>query len=439
VKKWLAACGLMLAAQSACASDKTYADLTAWLEAHADAPSDGLAPGIYGRDRLNEFVPYLPPGYYEEFDFDGVAIEVTATQRLPAHRSYDAATARFAGQATIGANGELENHTAGLPFAPSLIDQAPPEQAGYMAAWNHIYRWQHYGFRNPNSLISYIEATADGTAGTLTPGLEGGGTVVRHMTMDFHRVYLARLAMLPEQDYRLGLDDAERLFWKDYPALLDPHDVAGTRLVVERALDPNQNDIVNSYLPTERRVRRLSAKERADRWMGSSFTLDDFEAFSGRVMDYTWTFLARKVIPHVVDSREPAVRFFGPLSSVPHDRWQLRPCFVVEGVPRWDGHPYGRRVTFFDAETFSVALVMVFDRGDSLWKIFYPVYQRDPRGNEPAAPPEYTINLWRASIGIDLDNRTTSIARATVPTTSPVMDASQVKNLFSISNLTGGR
>ena len=53
--------------------------------------------------------------------------------------------------------------------------------------------------------------------------------------------------------------------------------------MVERSLDPTEEDQVSSYLPRERRVRRLSAEERADKFMGSNFTLDDFEAFSGRV------------------------------------------------------------------------------------------------------------------------------------------------------------
>ena len=61
-------------------------------------------------------------------------------------------------------------------------------------------------------------------------------------------------------------------------------------------LDPHADDQVNTYLPTERRVRRFSAKERADSFMGSNVTLDDFEGFSGEYQ-ITWSFIgSRKIL-----------------------------------------------------------------------------------------------------------------------------------------------
>ena len=50
-----------------CATD--YQTVLGWLSEHADAPSDGLAPGTYGQQQLSELVAYLAPGYAPEFDF----------------------------------------------------------------------------------------------------------------------------------------------------------------------------------------------------------------------------------------------------------------------------------------------------------------------------------------------------------------------------------
>ena len=96
--------------------------------------------------------------------------------------------------------------------------------------------------------------------------------------MSYQRAYLSHIAMLPDQEYRFNLDDAKRLLWKDFFEFVEPFDVKGTKFVVERAF-ANEDDQVNSYLPTQRRVRRLSAKERADSFMGTDFTLDDFAVF----------------------------------------------------------------------------------------------------------------------------------------------------------------
>ena len=60
----------------------------------------------------------------------------------------------------------------------------------------------------------------------------------------------------------------------EYMEYLSPFNVKGTKFVVERMIDPYEEDLVNTYLPTERRVRRFSAKERADHIMGMNGTFD---------------------------------------------------------------------------------------------------------------------------------------------------------------------
>ena len=130
--------------------------------------------------------------------------------------------------------------------------------------------------------------------------MDGGGNVMRSMTLYYRRVYLSKLAHLADDDYRMDVDDADKLYWKEYMKIVDPFDVAGAQFVVERSLDPHEGDQVYSYLPTERRVRRLSAKERSDSFMGTEYTFDDLQGFSGRVMDYDWRYLGRKVLLHEI-------------------------------------------------------------------------------------------------------------------------------------------
>ena len=241
--------------------------------------------------------------------------------------------------------------------------------------------------------------------------MEGGGHVNRSMTLYYRRVYLSKLAHLADDDYRLDVDDAEHLYWKEYMKILDPFDVAGSQFVVERSLDPRVGDQMYSYLPTERRVRRLSAQERSDSFMGTEYTFDDLQGFSGRVLDYSWRYLGRKVVMHVSASRHEQQVYFGPRSHVPYDRWQLRPCYVVELIPKWEEHPYGRRVQFIDADTFNTAVSLIFDRDDRLWKIIYTAYERDDviGGSEPDV--SNSTHRWAALVGIDLKNQRTTLSR----------------------------
>jgi hypothetical protein len=418
------------------AAEVTYSDVLSWMETEKAAPIDGLAAGAYAQAHLTDLANYLPPGYVGEFDFPTLALDISTNIPYQPHAIYSEATDRFSGQARIGENGELENYTAGMPFSHQQMTSAPAEKSGFMVAWNHVRRWQNMGYRN-EAVISYIEPTADGSAGNLLEGMRGGGNVSRHLSMFYHRVYLSGLATRADNNYRLDVDGSDQLLFKEYIEMLSPFDIAGLKIVLERPIDQSLGDQVNSYLPTERRVRRLSAKERSDSWLGTNWTLDDFEGYSGLVMDNDWRFIGEKVVLQVANSRNVTPEFHGPMSTIPLDDWQLRDCYVVEAIPRWDGHPYGRRLMFIDKQTYSVAMNLIFDREDQLVKVMTTMYESSD--NLTSAPPELSTPRWRSSIVINVQNRSANIAAGSTPTEFVEVKASKVRKLFSVSNLTGGR
>ena len=140
---------------------------------------------------------------------------------------------------------------------------------------------------------------------------------------------------------------------------------------------------------------------------------------------------------HVASSKNTETRTHGPMSTIPLDRWQLRPCFVVEAIPKWEGHPYGRRVLFIDEETYSVVMTLVFDRADSLTKVLQTMYVYSEDEADP--PPELSTPRWRGSIVINLDNRTANVAQSTKHAEYTTVTPSYVRKLFSVSNLGSGR
>ena len=415
----------------------SFADVQAWLTENAQAPVDGLVPGDYGQDRLADFAAYLAPGYIDKFDFPELEFELVETRRFQPHQLYREATARHVDKGVINDSGQLDGYVAGQPFSRQAIEAVSAEKAGYMVVWNQIHRWQYYGYRMRKTEMIYVVPTKSGVAGQLLEGMLGGGHVDRHVLMTYHRVYLSKLAVLPDQDYRMDVPGSDELFYKEHMEFLSPFDVSGTKFVIERPLEHARGDQINSYLASERRVRRLSAKERSDSFMGTNYTLDDFEGFSGLVTDNTWRFIGRKVIPAVVNSKNVLARFQGPMSSIPLDRWQLRASYVVEAIPKWDGHPYSRRLLFFDEESFNIGMSLIFDRKDELFKVYLVVHASSDNASEP--DPALSVTRWRSSIAINMQDGTGSIARAMKPTEFPNMKPSQVKQVFSISNLTSGR
>ncbi|MFP6681729.1 MAG: DUF1329 domain-containing protein, partial [Gammaproteobacteria bacterium] len=262
------------------ADDVTRADIGAWLAETVvvDPPTGGT---IVNFDEIDSLKPWIPPGFFDEFQFPEVTVEIQETANYLMHQSYIDTTERFKEQASIGVDGSLENYMAGQPFSEEQIAAADPSTGGYMLAWDQIHRWQYYGYKIEELTMSYISASTTGVLLDPESGLAGGGNLDRSLTQSFHRVYLNKLAMLPEDSYQVEVPDSDTRLFKDFMEFLDPFNVKGTKFVVERMLDPHADDQVNSYFPTERRVRRISAQERADSFMGATGTLDDFEGFSG--------------------------------------------------------------------------------------------------------------------------------------------------------------
>ena len=431
----------MLLSQSGLVSAEalTREAVEAWLKS---APAELPAPGtVIGQDGKEALRPLMPPGYFEGVNAPDTQITIEATGDYQPPQVYKDATAANAGKTTLKPDGGVDNYTAGVPFDPERFDDVSPAEAGMMLAWDHVYRWQYYGYRLKTLDMVYVKPTDDGKpGGTRAGGMEGGGTAERSLVQDYHRVYLNHLAMLPQQNYKVNGLDSDTRYFKDLIAFVEPFDVAGTTFVVERALEANEEDQVNSYLPSQRRVRRLSAKERSDNFMGSNYTLDDFEGFSGRVMDYEWTYLGQKTVLHVSNSRETTLRFGGPNSNVAIDQWQLRPCFVVELKPRWEGHPMSAKFLLIDQQTFTPTMALMLDRKNDLWRVLLTHYQRPVVDNStPERALETSVSKWRGSIAYDVKANTTTIARATSPTDFPTMTEKDIKRTFSLSRLTEGR
>lgn len=416
----------------------TRQDVQGWLDRYAEATTHDEAIGVIRPEELETVHPYLPPGVIEEFEFPNLDMEVVATRVYKAHASFQEATFLFSGQATLGADGSLQNYVAGSPFSPAQIEEVSRDKAGLMIGWNQVHRWQYRGYSSKELQMSYVQSLAEGVSGNLIDGFRGGGHIDRYVGTSYYRVYLSHLADLSENDYRVDTDDSHRLYWKDFMEFLEPFDVKGLKFVVERGVDPHEEDQVNSYLPTERRVRRLSAKERADGFMGSNYSLDDFEGFSGRVLDFNWVYLGRKAVLHVSNARDSVAHLHGPHSRVPEDRWQVRSCLVVEHRPKWEGHPVASKIMFIDEETYNVNLALIFDNQGTLWKSIKTVYRR-PYADADSSLPENTLSYWAASVAVNYLKNDATVTRAKDPVVFPKFDATKIRRMFSVSNLTSGR
>jgi hypothetical protein len=349
--------------------------LPAWGQAAEDAGS--LAPqfkegDIITMDQIEKIRPYLPEKFWDNRDmffYEGmkIAIGPTNADYTPAD-VYTAATERFKGQARIGPDNSLENYTAGQPFPIDEIDCLGDPQAGVKIMWDFDYQWNGAG-GNANFFYSYWDRGEQ-----LPLYYQGTGRTVE-------------LSHRPEPEY---LDENNGDIFRGekrknaFGVQVDaPFDARGIMLLsyryksTDKPRSEAKNDDTWVYVPTLRRVRRISAAQRTDAVAGTDFTFDDLFSFAGIVPQYEWECLGEKQILAPMNSQVKAYPYdkehnFGPYGlSYADDRWELRDSFVVRMTPKNADHPYHHKDLYLDKQTLVAHYSFAYDQKEELWKILW--------------------------------------------------------------------
>jgi hypothetical protein len=394
-RRWMPiAIALVLLASAALAADdvKSYTRATfdEWVKKHQDA-EPAFKPGdIITQKDLDKLRPFIPPGYLEQLDYPEFRAEISAPGDYTQHRDYIQCTEQYQSQVTLEANGALKNYVCGLPFAPAKLKVEEAEASGLKAAWNYNFRWQNYGLaitdvgwiwdrfdggthgpfvltKPPDHLATVkADVPADNSA-----AYKGGGTFQRALQGPYQRAYYSHVAKQREHGAILPGKDSQNFEFKEYTGFHDPFDIRGTAFIIYRYTDPLRADDAWAYVPSLRRVRRISVETKSDSLLGTDHTLEDFYSFSGRVLDWNWRFLGWKKIVHVMNSKYLDTHYGGPKGITPNDdRWELRNYAIVERTPRNPRHPYSAVIMLWDTQTFEPSYSMAWDKKGKLWKVW---------------------------------------------------------------------
>jgi len=137
----------------------------------------------------------------------------------------------------------------------------------------------------------------------------------------------------------------------------EPKDVEGTAMLTfTHGLEPDDQWL---YLPSIKRVKRISSRNKSGPFMGSEFAFEDLG--SQEIEKYTYKYLRD----------EPCGEGYE--------------CFVVERYPQYENSGYTRQISWIDKEHYRNIKVEYYDRKDSLLKTL------DLSGYK-----EYDGGFWRA-------------------------------------------
>ncbi|MEH6503265.1 MAG: DUF1329 domain-containing protein [Cycloclasticus sp.] len=182
-------------------------------------------------------------------------------------------------------------------------------------------------------------------------------------------------------------------YLRRYLYFLAPYDVQGIVTLDIQYRDQSKLPEAYVYLPSFRRVRQVSAANRADSVAGSELSQSDLGGFSDPLGLWKYKIIEKKkMLVSVTDAvyapphPEPPTFLNGyfPEQQRP---MQLRETFVIEATPRFDTI-YSKKIITFDAEVFRLSDVGAYDLQGKLYKAI----QQD--WNIQQDPGPYNVAPW---------------------------------------------
>jgi len=321
-------------------------------------------------DQVEKLRPFLPDAFWDNRDFffyEGMQLEIGPTQfDYSPSDQVKAATEKFRGQPKIGPENSLENWIAGFPFPQETIDCKGDPQAGVKIMWDFVAL---RGDGHASFFYSYWDRGEQ-----LPLYYEGTGETVALA----HRV---EPEYLEKNDGDIFRGEKRKFaFGVDVTA---PFDARGIQLLSYRYKSSDRppkdarNDDTWVYVPTLRRVRRISTAQRTDAISGTDFTFDDLRSFNGIIPQYEWTCLGERKIIAPMNTKVKGYPYekdhnFGPYGlSYADDRWELRDAWVVRMKPKNEDHPYHHKDIYIDKETLAPLYSFAYDQKEELWKIIW--------------------------------------------------------------------
>jgi len=213
-----------------------------------------------------------------------------------------------------------------------------------------------------------------------------------------------------------GADNPDDCYLKDLIFGVAPYDVVGVSTMDYWYTDPDKWQSVWAFVPTIRRVRRLTASNSSEGMFGSTMARDDAYGWGGKIQYMNWKLVGVKdilvpIAPTGIEKAmvagEPApkklmadpniIKVKGqiPAGQVARITWTpeekiipgyekegwtgaafaptnlklaKRRCWVVEATPKDPYYAYGRRVVYVDKSAYWAYWATLYDRAGEYWK-----------------------------------------------------------------------
>jgi hypothetical protein len=204
--------------------------------------------------------------------------------------------------------------------------------------------------------------------------------VTRDLKQDFDGVYdvsqlrLAGRCLMPPYGYYDEVAKERGEIYKYIFGFHSPRDIAGTAQCGLSFTDPKKMDQMYIYIPSLRRIRKMSTTDTQDPIMGMDQIYDDREGFRQKLTPfkypYKYELLEDREYLCAEASEDGAEYFSSEGLEIIGMKFQRRPVYVVKLTQLDKNYIYGHRIFFIDKETFNFHHAEHYDQKGRLYRTF---------------------------------------------------------------------
>lgn len=304
-------------------------------------------------DLYNRIKPGAPPhaGNIPEF-------EIIPTRQYYYHTRISEATKKNAGKTKLDDNGYVDYRTweGGFPF-PVPSGQFKAQQIAYNA---FVFRRDRY---------------------------EGNGRAYgkmfafdRNLKIDFEQEFTSETVSLAARSYlppygsfdenakKRGELGVLTLFFKS------PRDLAGMAVMTTSYLDPLKSNAAVMYIPSMRRIRKMSTTDTQDPIAGQDIIYDDQATFQQKLSPERYPY------KYEVEEREylvaaPTIDGSEYVTSEGYEirglKFERRPIYVLKMTQMDPNYVYSKRIFYIDKESYMIYQSENYDQKGRLYRTFW--------------------------------------------------------------------
>jgi hypothetical protein len=348
--------------------------------------AEGPAPGLYTSKNVAEIKDYLFESFYimmssPDWGGDG-ELQINPPQNYieqGMNKFWYDATEENKGKASLGQKGELVNWVSGFPFGME-------PKSGLEIAWNIDLHYRGDGRWGDWELPVFLKTKLEKTNLAIVK--------VLYMKSEWGKGRRFFCEDIPNPK------NIQEIF---YVGLYAPEEVNRLQTMEIRYYDVDKPDDMWAYIPSMRRIRRMSTAQRMDQWAGTDSTYDDFDGWHGKSPDWNIKIVGKE--KRLIPRNRSEVATPGGRTKIP---WQMKPVpmqyvdtYIVEFIPKDPNHIYSKGVGLIDAETFEVPVRENYDRRGNLWKYHGGRFEFKKKKFE-CTGEEYFTYIQTGGIHVDL-------------------------------------